>query len=73
MEGRIQIPNSLPACHMYAPLTDMSKDFGEKPVAHHALLLYRTGKSFCVARRENQANAEFLARSRGLGPQLFAG
>src|SRR5439155_19387245 len=24
---------------MCAPLTDMSKDLGEKPVAHHALLL----------------------------------
>src|SRR5438552_4165485 len=62
-------PNSKSLCqhgHMCAPLTDMSKDLGEKRVAHHAWLL-----TFCVARRENQTNAEFLARSRGLGPQTF--
>jgi hypothetical protein len=40
VEGRLQtFQNFLPACHMCAPLTDMSKDFGEKPIAHHALLL----------------------------------
>jgi len=51
--------------YVCAPLTDMSKDLGKKNRRPSCLAAFRTSKSFSVVRRENQTNAECLARSRG--------
>jgi hypothetical protein len=40
--------------HMCAPLTDMNKDLGEKPVAHHAWLFFVSVNRFALFVRETR-------------------